>query len=170
MNCPLHELHQLLDVSQFQESLEEECRLRYCWGEMGCATSSSNSRWRRFLIMTAARKSDRSRSARLCPIYSIWDTTVLGLSWIPLWIDGTCDLSVPIRPSRCTSAQSSQFWVAIHDRLGVFENDREFPGNVLLERQLFFGISSTRWKRYGTLSVLQFCRAEHHGGRPFLIS
>ena len=29
LNCP-HELHQLLDVSQFhQESLEEECHLRY---------------------------------------------------------------------------------------------------------------------------------------------
>ena len=61
-------------------------------------------------------------------------------------------------PSRCTSARSSQFWVAIHDRLGLWENDREYLCNVHLERQLFCGISSTR-----TLTVLQFCRVEHHG-------
>ena len=31
----------------------------------------------------------------------------------------------------------ANFWVAIHDRLGLFGNDREFLCNVLLERQLF---------------------------------
>ena len=64
-----HELHQLLDVSQFhQESLEEEgCHLWYCWKGMGSARSSPDSRWRRFLIVTAARKSDRSRIGAFLP-------------------------------------------------------------------------------------------------------
>ena len=105
-------------------------------------------------------------SARFCPIYSMWDTTVLGSFWIPLQRDGTCDLAVPTRPSLCTYARSSQFWVAIHDRLGLWENDREYFCDVLLESQLFCGISSTRWRLYGTLSVLQFCRVEHHGDAP----
>ena len=57
LNC--HELHQLLDVSQsHQESLEEECHLLYCCGNIGSAISSPDSRWRRFLSETAARKSD----------------------------------------------------------------------------------------------------------------
>ena len=43
-----HELHQLLDVSH-QESLEEECHLLYCCGDIGSAISSPDSRWRRFL-------------------------------------------------------------------------------------------------------------------------
>ena len=63
-----HELHQLLDVSQFhQESLEEECHLRYCCGDIGSAISSPDSRWRRFLSETAAQKSDRSRIGAFFP-------------------------------------------------------------------------------------------------------
>ena len=66
MNRPpknvLHELHQLLNVSQsHHESLEEECHLLYCCGDIGSAISSPGSRWRRFSSETAARKSGRSR-------------------------------------------------------------------------------------------------------------
>ena len=43
------------------------------------------------------------------------------------------------------------------------KNDREFLRNVLPGRQLFCDISSTRGRRYGTVSVLQFYGAEHHG-------
>ena len=43
------------------------CHLRYCWGEMGSARSSPDSRWRRFLIVTAARKSDPSRIGAFLP-------------------------------------------------------------------------------------------------------
>ena len=105
-------------------------------------------------------------SVHSCPIWSMWDTFVLDISWIPLWIDGRSDPPVPTFPFRCTSARSNQFWVAIHHVLGLEENDREFLRNVLPGRQLFCDISSTRWRRYGTVSVLQFYRAEHHGIAP----
>ena len=64
-----HELHQLLDVSQsHQESLEEECHILYCWGDIGSAISSPDSRWRRFSSgKTAARKSGRSRIGAFWP-------------------------------------------------------------------------------------------------------
>ena len=57
----------------------------------------------------------------------------------------------------------ANFWVANHDILGLLENDREYLCNVDLGRQLFCDISSTRWRLFGALSVLQFCRVEHHG-------
>ena len=77
-------------------------------------------------------------SVQSCPICSMWDTTVLDISRIPLWIDGRSDPPVPTYPFRCTS----------HDILGLEENDREFLRNVLLGRQLFCDVSSTRWKQY----------------------
>ena len=105
-------------------------------------------------------------SVHSCPICSMWDTTVLGIFWIPFWIDDRSDPPVPTYPFRCISARSSQFWVANHDIVGLEENDREFLRNVLPDRWLFCGISSTRWRRWSTLSVLQFCRVEHHGVVP----
>ena len=39
----------------------------------------------------------------------------------------------------------------------------EYLCNVHLESQLFCSISSTRYRLYGTLSVLRFCHVEHHG-------
>ena len=64
-----HELHQLVDVSQFHhEELEEEgCHLWYCWKVTGSARSSPDSRRKRFMIVTAARKSDRSRIGAFLP-------------------------------------------------------------------------------------------------------
>ena len=55
--------------SQFhREELEEEgCHLWYCWKGMGSARSSPDSRWRWFLIVTAARKSGRSRIGAFLP-------------------------------------------------------------------------------------------------------
>ena len=41
--------------------------LWYCWKGMGSARSSPDSRWRRFLIVTAALKSDRSRIGAFLP-------------------------------------------------------------------------------------------------------
>ena len=49
------------------ESLEEECHLLFCAGEIGSAISSPDSRWRRFLRETAARKSGRSRIGAFLP-------------------------------------------------------------------------------------------------------
>ena len=85
---------------------------------------------------------------------------------IPLWIDGRSDLPVLTYPFRFISAWSSQFWVANHDIFGLEENDREFLRSVLSRRQLYCGRSSTLWRLYGTVSVLQFYRAEHHGVTP----
>ena len=53
--------------------------------------------------------------------------------------------------------------VANHDFLDLEENDREFLRNALPGRQLF---CDTHAKRYGTVSVLQLYRAEHHGVAP----
>ena len=54
-----HELHQLLSDVSHQESLEEECHLLYCCGDIGSAISSPDSRWKLFLSETATRKSSR---------------------------------------------------------------------------------------------------------------
>ena len=123
---------------------------RYCWGEMGCATSSPILDGDGFWLWLQVECLIQVASAHSCPTYSMWDTIVLGISWIPLWRDGTCDLLVPTCPSRCTSARSSHFWVANHDRLGLLENDRGFLCNVLLERQRKSAWSASRW---GWLSI-----------------
>ena len=106
------------------------------------AISSPDSRWRRFLSETAARKPCRSRIGALLP--------------------STCHLALPTRPSLCTFARSSQFWVANHDRLDLWENDREYLCNVNLESRLSCSIYSMRSKPHGTLFVLRSCHVEHH--------
>ena len=128
---------------------------------MGSARSSPDSRWRRFLIVTAARKSDRSRIGAFLPdLFKVRYQCFFDISNIPNGIDCRID-PVLFCSSQCTYLQSSQFRTAIHDILGLEENDREFLRNVLLGRQLFCDISSTRRRRYRTVSVLQFspCRA-----------
>ena len=111
-----------------------------------------------------------SKSQRLvfAQLSSMWDTTVLGIFWIPLQRDGTCDFVLPTRPSLWTFARSNQFWVVIHDRLGLWEIDREHLWNVHLESQLFCIISSTHSRLFGTLSCSSVlpCRAPWQ--RPFL--
>ena len=160
-----HELHQLLDVSQFHlESHEEESAisdvvekewvlhvLRLILGGDG------------FWLWLQLGSLIEVASVHSCSICLV---NVSDISNIPLWIDGRSGLPVPTYPFRCVCARSSQFWVANHDILGLEENDREFLHNVLPGRQLFCDISSTRWRRYGTVSVLQFYRAEHHGVVP----
>ena len=132
----------------------------YCSGDIGSAISSPDSRWRRFLRETAVRKSGRSRTGAFLPdLFKVR----YHIFWIPLEWDGTCDFVLPVRPSQCTFALSSQLRVVVHDRLGLWESDREYLWNVHLESQLFCNISSTHSMPYGTLAVLQFCRVEHHG-------
>ena len=159
-----YELHQLQSDVSHHESLEEECHLQYCAGEFGSATSSPDSRWRRFLRETASRKSGRSRVGAFLPDIIQGEIPLSLVSfWIPLWRDGTCDFVLPIRPSLCTFVLPSQLWVVIHDRLGLWEIDREYVWNVHLESQLFCSISSTHSRQKNTLSVLQFHGVEHHG-------
>ena len=143
--------------SKHEELEEEGCHFWYCWKGIGSARSSPVSRWRRFMVVTAARKSDRSRIGAFCPFFLMWNTNILDISDIPLWIGSRSGLPVPIYPFRCISARCSQFGVANHDVLGLSENDREFLHNY------FWCLSSTRWRRYRTVSQLQFYRAEHHG-------
>ena len=163
------ELHQLLDVSQFhQESLEEEgCHLWYCWrGVLHVLLlilgGDGSWLWLRFgsLIEVAL--------VHPCPIWLMWDAHVFDISGIHLWIDGRSDPPVPTYPFRCTFARSSQFWVASHNTLGLVENDRGLLVYVLPGRQLFCDISSTRWRRYGTVSVLQFYTVPSTMGSPLL--
>ena len=77
-------------------------------------------------------------SSHSCPICSMWDTTVLGFFSLPLEWDDMYDLLLQVHPTLCTSARSSQFWVAIHDILDLVGNDREFF------QKLFWCISSAR--------------------------
>ena len=155
-----YELHQLLDVSD-QNPLEEECHILYCCGDIGSANSSPDSRWRRFFRETVARKSGRSRIGAFLPDFF---TVRYHCPWYLLNSSSeTCDLALQIRPSLWTFARSSQLRVVIHDRLGLWESEREYIWNVHFESQLFCSISSTHSRLYGTLSVLQFCRVEHHG-------
>ena len=121
-----HELHQFLDVSQFhQESLEEECHLRYCWGGVGSATCLPDWWWRRLLRETAARKSDRSRIGAFLPDLF---TVRYHCPWCLL--DSSVEMVRVVFFCKFVHifalARSSQFWVAIHDRLGLWENDREY--------------------------------------------
>ena len=62
-----YEPHQLQSDLSHHKSLEEECHLLFCCGEIGSATCSQDSRWRRFLRETAARKSGRSRIGPFLP-------------------------------------------------------------------------------------------------------
>ena len=62
-----YELHQIHSDVSHHESLEEGCHLLCCCEEIGSATCSPDSRWRRFLRETAARKSDRSRTGPFLP-------------------------------------------------------------------------------------------------------
>ena len=51
-----YELHQLQSDVSHNESLEEECHLLYCCGEIGSAISSPDSRWRRFFYRDCSSK------------------------------------------------------------------------------------------------------------------
>ena len=114
-----HELHQLLDVSQFhQESLEEErCHLWYCWEGMGSARSSPDSRWRRFFDCDCSSEV-WSKSHRCILVRFV--QCEIPLSLISLEFLSGNDPPVPTYPFRCTSARPSQIGVVIHDRLGLW--------------------------------------------------
>ena len=103
------------------------------------ARSSPDSRWRRFFERgLQLEKPDRSRIGAFLPRFIQCEIPLsLGISWIPLWIDGTCDLPVHLNALLLGPAN---YELRITIGLGLFENDREFPCNVLLERQLFCAI------------------------------
>ena len=61
------------------------------------------------MIVSAARKSDRSRIGALLPDVFCVDTNVSDISNIPHGIGGRSGLPVPTYPFRCTSPRSSQF-------------------------------------------------------------
>ena len=127
----VHELHQLLDVSQFHdESLEEEgCYLWKSWKGIDSARSSPDHRWDGSWLWLRLGNLIEVASVHSRPICLVWATCVFDVSNIPLWIDGRSGLPVPTYPFRCTSPRSSQFWVANHDILGLVGNDREFLRN-----------------------------------------
>ena len=66
MNCS-HELNQLLSQCHHDELEEERCHLWYRRKGIGSARSSPDSRWRRFINVTAVRKSDRSLIGAFLP-------------------------------------------------------------------------------------------------------
>ena len=95
-----------------------------------------------------------------CPICSARYTSFSYISQSPQLMVDRWNLSEPTRPSRCTSPQSDQLWVANHDIMDIVRNDSEFHNNS------FWYISSARWGPQNALSVLRFCRAEHHVVAP----
>ena len=62
------QLHQFLSKFHHEELEEEGCHLWYCWKGIGSARSSPDSRWRRFIIVTVVRKSDRSLIGAFLPL------------------------------------------------------------------------------------------------------
>ena len=71
---------------------------------IGSGRSSPGSRWRRFTILTASRKSDRSFIGAFLPFYQF----------------------------RCTSPRSNQFRVANHDFLDLVGKGHEFRQKFFL--------------------------------------
>ena len=103
------------NINDFSSSLEEECHLLYCSGEIGSSTCSPDSRCKRFLIETAAQKSDRSFTGSFlpalfkvryhCPWYLFFPSGVRRYVW-----------------SSCASSSNSlHFWSIhpIHDTLDL---------------------------------------------------
>ena len=126
--------------------------------------SSPDSRWRRFIIVTAVRKSDRSFIGAFLPdlfseIYQFSD-----ISHTPQKMGSKNGLPVTICPLRCTSPRSSQFRVANDNLLDLVGNDREF-----LQISFETSPSSILWatKCSFCASVLP-CRAPW--GLPFLMT
>ena len=131
-------------MSQFhQESLEEE----------GChsARSSPDSRWRRLLVVTAARKSDRSRNGAFLPDLS---NVRHHCPWYLLLF-------------QLVNLDALQ--------LGPANFELRFTKNLVSKKTIvnsfvmfFLAVNSFATlprveRRYGTVSVLQVYRAEHHG-------
>ena len=118
-----YELHQLHSDVSHHESLEEGCHLLYCCGEIGSATCSPDSRWRRFLRETAARKSGRSRIGPVLPdLFKVRYHLSL-VSFLFLWSETICMVFLcKFIPPLCTFVLSIRLRVAIHDRLGSLRN------------------------------------------------
>ena len=109
-----------------EEDEEDEYHLWYWWKGIGSGRSSPDSRWRRFIIATAVRKSDRSFIGAFLPDLFSEIFPLSKISLTPLRMGSRSGLPVPIYPLRCTSPRSSQFRVANHDILDLVGNNREF--------------------------------------------
>ena len=102
------------------------------------------------------------------PICSMWDIPVFPISLVFLrgWAVGVVFLCQLIHlDAFLLGPVNVELRITIYI-LGLEENFREFHRNVLPGRQLFCDIFSPCWRGYGTVSVLQFYRAEHHGVAP----
>ena len=84
-------------------------------------------------ICNASLKSDRIH--RCIYVFSeIYQFSYI--SQTPQLMGDKWNLSVPTRPSRCTSPRSSQFLVANHDIISLSESDREFLQKFLFDTSL----------------------------------
>ena len=124
---------------------------------IGTGRSSPDSRWRRFIIVTAVRKSDRSLIGAFLPdLFS----NVFDISNIPQKMGSRSGLPVPIYLSiamHFSSVQPILSCDANHDILDLVGNGREFHHNS------FWYISSAHCGPQNALSVPQFCRAGWRG-------
>ena len=71
---------------------EDECHLWYWWKGIGSGRSSPDSRWRRFIIVTVVRKSDRSFIGAFLPYFF---TSFSDISHTPHGTGGRSGLPVP---------------------------------------------------------------------------
>ena len=129
--------------------------------KMGSSTFSPDSRYRRFLIETAARKSDRSFISRFspylfklryhCPGYLLCSSGEKRYVW-----------------SSFASSSHSLHFCSVHPiasdsrYTGSLRNDRENPQNIRLGNRHSCSMSSTHSRLHGTIFVLRSRCVEHH--------
>ena len=108
------------------EEEEDECHLWYWWKGIGKGLPSPESRWRRFISVTAFRKSDRSFIGAFLPdLFSeVYQFFLISLVLLRGWATGMVFLRQFVHLDDFSSVQ--QFWVANHDILNLVESDREF--------------------------------------------
>ena len=117
-----------------------------------------DSRCRRFLIETAARK-DRSFMGPFLPDCSRWDTIVTGVRW-------NVGLLLQVRPSFCTFVLAIRLRVVIHDKLDLWDRSvntcKMFTRLLLQHLQMVHAMSNTMTSpflyhmRASSLSLLNF--------------
>ena len=146
--------------------LEEWCHILYCCGEMGSATCSPDSWCRRFLIETAARKSDRSLTGPFvpdlfkvryhCPWYLLNSSVETWYVWFS-----------------CSSSSISSHFCSFHPiascdsrKTGSLRNRPWIPVKCSPWQPTFLQHLFHAFQVNGTLSVLRFCRVEHHDNAP----
>ena len=144
--------------------LEEGCHLLYCSGEIGSSTCSPDSRCRRFLIETAALKSDRSFIGPCLPdlfkvryhlslvsspfLWSKFTSMVFFCKFVQLFALLFC-------PSDCVLCFTT-YWISEKSIVNTCK--------MFTLRVDFLAASLPRIPGYMVLFfVLRSCRVEHHG-------